>query len=104
MDRKLIQKAFWWTFSVASVFALALGSVVLSIIVGDWVYIHTDEAWLGWLVGALVMLAFIISLGIAVGSLLWIRNPELPNQKPEPPHITESMEKIFTDATKTTRD
>lgn len=104
MNRQQILKAFGWTMAVSAVFALTIGAALISIIVGDWVYIHTQEPWLGWLTGSFVLLAFVLSLGIAIGALLWFKNPQVAPLGQTPAHVPDSLEHIIHAASESTRD
>lgn len=103
MNKKLVYHTLAWIITLGSVVGLILGATLIGWIVGDWVYIQTEDARLAWLTGGFVLSAFVVSLGVGSGVLLWLRSQKELVPPPER-HIADSFETVITKATDIRRD
>lgn len=103
MNKNFALRLVKGTLITASFFVLAIGLILVGVIVGDWVVIHTEDPLLGWLVGAFCVLGSLVSMGIAIGIWLWLRSPLVEAQ--QKPHIlTDSVQTIIDSAQDRPRD
>lgn len=76
--KNLIVRSFTWAVVYTSLFVLTLGAVLISIVVGDWIMIKTENIALAWIVGSAVLVGFLCTLGGGIGFWLWLRYPTSP--------------------------
>jgi len=84
-------RAATWTVILSSVFVLTVGAVLIALVVGDWLYIHTANVTLSWVVGFFVLLGYLVTLGGGVGILLWIREGSPPSVAMNQKELAESI-------------
>lgn len=75
MAKHLILRSFAWTAVFTTLFVLLLGTMLISLVVGDWVYLHTENVILSWTIGIFILFGFLASMGTGIGLWLWLRNP-----------------------------
>lgn len=103
MNKNLAFRIVKGTLITAAFFVLAVGLMLVGLIVGDWVVIHTQDALLGWLVGIFCVVGSLVSMGVAIGIWLWLRSPLVEAQ--QKPHIlTDSVQTIIDSAQDKPRD
>lgn len=97
----LALRSFTYAVVFTSLFVLTLGTVLIALIVGDWVLIKTANSVLAWFVGAFIMLGFLLTLGAGVGVWIWLRGPSSTDPE-EAKHDT--MDRLLTDMSVIERD
>lgn len=80
-----------WAVSITSLFVLTLGAVLVSMVVGFWVYDNTFSQPLSWVVGITIMVGFLASMGVGVGVWLWLRGPLLPEEEDTMTKVLDDM-------------
>lgn len=99
MSRHLFLKSFVWAVSITSLFVITLCAGLVSLIVGDWIIIHTENPYLAWGVGIFVFLGFLCSLGACIGIWIWLRVPSDLT-----PVSEDTMTKVLADISSSERD
>jgi len=97
----IVLRSFTYTVALTSLFVLTMGAVLISIVVGDWIYIHTEDRPLSWFIGIIVMLGFLATLGTGVGVWLWFRGANSVTTEIEK---EDSMDRLLSDIEKVHRD
>lgn len=99
--KNLVLRSFTYTVALVSLFVLTLGAVLIAIVVGDWIFIHTSDRPLSWFVGILVMFGFLGTLGAGVGVWLWLKGTR---EDLDSPPRTDTIDKLLEDVSKIDRD
>lgn len=92
MPKTMLTKSLAWTSALTTLFVLAIGAVLISLVVGDWIALKTGNFVIAWVIGIFIMLGFLVTLGAGVGIWLWLRTPIAPSQKED---LHQSMDKIL---------
>lgn len=71
----LVLKAFFWAVSITSLFVITLCAGLVSLIVGDWIMMKTENLILAWGIGFSVFFGFLCSLGTGIGIWIWLKAP-----------------------------
>ena len=95
----LVLKAFSWAVSITSLFVILLCAGLVSLIVGDWIMIKTDNYVLSWGVGFFIFFGFLCSLGTGIGIWLWMKGPTSLTPEEE-----DNMTKVLADIAASERE
>lgn len=101
IPKNLVLRSFTYAVVLTTLFVLTLGTVLIALVVGDWLIIKTGNEVLAWFMGAFIMLGFFGTLGAGVGGWLWLRGPSSSD-----PRITQqdSMDRLLADMSVLDRD
>lgn len=95
----IVLRAFAWTVSIVSLFAILLSVGLVSLIVGDWIIMKTENVYLSWTVVFFIFFGFLCSLGACVGIWMWLRGPTS-----EAPADEDTMMQVLADMASAERD
>ncbi len=73
----LLYRSFAWTVVLTTLFVLTLGAVLISYVVGDWIFWKTENSVLSGFLGGVVLMGFLATLGSGIGFWLWTRSPKI---------------------------
>lgn len=96
MNQHTILRSLAWTATVTTIFVLTIGAVLIAMVTGFWVYDQTAIKALGWIVGIAVMLGFLATIGVSIGTWLWFKGPVLGTE--------DSLDQILEDMTERVDD
>lgn len=99
--KNLVLRSFTWAVAFTSLFVLTLGAVLISLVVGDWIILKTDNLTLAWVVGSTVLVGYLASLGAGIGIWLWLRGPTSAAEVAE---RHDTMDKLLRDMSVLDRD
>jgi hypothetical protein len=79
---KSARKVVTWAAALSSVFIMVVGAVLVTFIVGDWLYIHTQDSAIVWVIVGVLVLGFLLTLGGGIGLWTTLRDsPGLSEEK-----------------------
>jgi len=96
MSNHTILRSLAWAATVTTAFVFTLGAVLISMVSGFFVYEHTGLQSLGWVVGITVMVGFLATIGVSIGTWLWAKGPVLDTD--------DSLDQILEDMTNRDED
>lgn len=100
-SKNILVRSLTWTVVITSLFVLTLGAVLISIVVGDWIMMKTDNYPLAWTLGVTVMVGFLITLGGGIGFWLWMRGPASTDEVTDQ---HDTIDRLLADMTVIDRD